>query len=63
MSNMFPDLPDTVAFVFLAQVEEFLGLFPVRIPVAARSKTSVCGRSLAEIAGSNPARSMGICLL
>ena len=26
------------------------------IPVAARSKASVCGRSLAGIAGSNPAR-------
>ena len=30
-------------------------------PVAARSKASVCGRSLAEIAGSNPAGDMVIC--
>jgi len=30
-------------------------LFSMPIPVAARSKASVCGRSLAGIAGSNPA--------
>ena len=33
------------------------------IPVAARIKAWVCGRSLARIAGSNPAGGMGICLL
>jgi hypothetical protein len=33
------------------------------IPVAARSKPWVCGRSLAAISGSNPAESMGVCLL
>jgi len=33
------------------------------IPVAARSKASVCGRSLAGIVGSNPARGMDVCVL
>ena len=31
------------------------------VPVAARSKASVCGRSLAGIAGSNPAVGMDVC--
>jgi hypothetical protein len=30
---------------------------------AARSKAWVCGRSLAGIAGSNPAEGMDVCLL
>ena len=33
------------------------------IPVAVRSKAWVYGRSHAVIAGSNPAGSMGVCLL
>jgi hypothetical protein len=33
------------------------------IPVAARSQTWVCGRSLAGIVGSNPAGGMDVCLL
>ena len=33
------------------------------IPVAARSKAWVCGRSLARIVGSNPAGGMNVCLL
>jgi hypothetical protein len=33
------------------------------IPVAARSKAWVRGRSLAGIAGSNPAGGMNVCLL
>ena len=33
------------------------------IPVAARSKAWVCGRSRAGIAGSNPAGGIGVCLL
>jgi hypothetical protein len=32
-------------------------------PVAERSKARFCGRSLAGIAGSNPAGAMDICLL
>ena len=32
------------------------------VPVAARSKASVCGRCPAEIGGSNPTGSMDICL-
>jgi hypothetical protein len=34
-----------------------------KLPVAARSKAWVCGRSLAEIAGSNLVRSMDVSLL
>ena len=34
-----------------------------RSPVAARSKASVCGRSPAEIVGSNPTGGMDVCLL
>jgi hypothetical protein len=33
------------------------------IPMGARSKAWVCGRSLARIVGSNPTGSMDICLL
>jgi hypothetical protein len=33
------------------------------IPVTARSKTWVCGRSLAGIAGLNPAGCMDVCLV
>jgi hypothetical protein len=33
------------------------------IPVAARSKAWVCGRSIAGIAGSNYTEGMDICLL
>ena len=33
------------------------------VPVAARSKASVCGRSPAEIVGSNPTGDMDIFLL
>jgi hypothetical protein len=31
--------------------------------VAAKSKAQVCGRLVAGIAGSNPARDMNVCLL
>jgi len=33
------------------------------VPVAARSKAYVCGRSPAEIIGSNPTGDMDVCLL
>ena len=33
------------------------------VPVAARSKSFVCGRSSAEIVGSNPTGGMNVCLL
>jgi hypothetical protein len=33
------------------------------MPVAARSKAWVCGRSLDGIAGSDPAGGMDVCLL
>ena len=33
------------------------------VPVAARSKAWVCGRSLAGIVGSNPAGRLDVCLL
>jgi hypothetical protein len=35
---------------------------PESIPVAERSKKRVCGRSLAVIAGSNPAVGMDVCV-
>ena len=35
----------------------------VPVPVAARSKALVCGRSPAEIVGSNPTGGMDVCLL
>ena len=35
----------------------------VPVPGATRSKTWVCGRSPAEIAGSNPTGGMDVCLL
>jgi hypothetical protein len=33
------------------------------VPVAARSKAWVCGRSSAEIVGSNPTGGMDVCLV
>jgi hypothetical protein len=36
--------------------------YDLPIPVAARSKAWVCGRLVAGIAGSNPARGMDVCL-
>ena len=39
----------------------FLKVFEAE--VAARSEARICGRSLAENAGSNSAGSMGVCLL
>jgi hypothetical protein len=38
-------------------------LYSVPIPVAARSKAWVCGRSLSGIAGSNPGGGMDVCFL
>jgi hypothetical protein len=35
----------------------------VQIPVAARSKAYICGRSPSEIAGSNPTEGVDVCLL
>jgi hypothetical protein len=40
-----------------------LMLIILPIPVAARSKALVCGRSLVGIAGSNPTAGMDVCLL
>ena len=33
------------------------------VPLAARSKAWICGRSPAEIVGSNPTRGVDVCLL
>jgi hypothetical protein len=41
----------------------YVYLYHWPIPVAAPSKAWVCGRSLAEIVGSNPAGGMDVCLL
>ena len=54
--------------MFLGSVLKYLVLYFVTselepILVAARSKASVCCRSLAVIAGSNPAGGMDVCLL
>ena len=35
----------------------------VPVPVTARSKAWVCGRSLAEILGSNPTGVVDVCML
>ena len=40
----------------------FIGKKATRIPTTMRSKTRVCGRSLAGVAGSNPAGGMDVCL-
>jgi hypothetical protein len=49
---------------YLGQFLNFLLLIKsAPIPVAARSKAWVCGRSLAGIADSNPAGDMDVCLL
>jgi hypothetical protein len=37
--------------------------YSLPIPVAARFKATVCGRSLAGISGSNPAGDMDVSLL
>ena len=39
------------------------GIESLPIPVAARSKAWVCGRSLAGIVGSNPAGGMDVCVM
>ena len=44
----------TFMFLYTSAVTAINLIWP--IPVAARSKASVCGRSLTGIAGSNPAR-------
>jgi len=43
--------------------KKYIIYYNMPIPVAARSKASVCGRSPAEIMGSNPTGSMDVCLL
>ena len=51
--------------LFFANSAKRLKIFNVSypIPVTARSKASVCGRSLAGIGGSNPAVDTDACLL
>jgi hypothetical protein len=47
---------------FLANnITKYIGNLP--IPLTARSKAWVCGRSLARIASSNPAEGMDVCVL
>ena len=45
-------------FIICCYIEWF-----VPVPVAARSKAYVCGRSPAEIVGSNLTGGMDVCLL
>jgi hypothetical protein len=47
---------DTRCYILRAKIN-------LPIPVAARSKTWVCGRSLTGIVGSNPTGGMDVCLL
>jgi hypothetical protein len=47
----------------MATIKLHIEIFKWPIPVAARSKAWDCGRSLAGIAGSNPAGGMDICVL
>ena len=62
MNNIF-------LFIVLSSTNSFntklVDLFMITLPVpmAARSKVLVCDRSLAGIAGSNPAGGMDICFL
>jgi hypothetical protein len=49
-------------FINMSTIESNMHKFEP-IPVAARSKAWVCGRSLAGIVGSNPAGGMDVCLL
>ena len=41
----------------------YVVLLRLPVPVAARSKAWVCGRTPAEIVGSNPTEGMDVCLL
>ena len=52
-------------FFFPELNDLYLGLLNIwaPVPAAARSKAWVCGRSLAEIVGSNPTGGMHVCLL
>jgi hypothetical protein len=48
----------------IVRVVRVVPLYSVQpIPVTARPKTRVCGRSLAGIAGSNTAAAMDVCVL
>ena len=49
--------------VFMKIILIMLIILILSIPVAVRSKEWVYGRSLTEIVGSNPAKSMDVCLL
>ena len=44
-------------------IQRFVGQWSGPVPVAARSKAWVCGRSLDGIVGSNPTGGMEVCLL
>jgi hypothetical protein len=49
--------------IFLNIFDYFMVKFQLPLPAAALCKAWVCGRSLAGIAGSNPAGAMVVCLL
>jgi hypothetical protein len=51
------------ALVFRDDPHSFSVQCWLTVPATARSKPYVCGRSLAGVASSNPARSIGVCLL
>jgi hypothetical protein len=74
---MYCDAEGNICRVLKYSLQENLGLAPIiiliilscslnmltTIPVAARSKAWVCGRSLAGIVDSKPAGGMDVCLL
>ena len=47
----------------MCKSRNFVATCKAPIPVAARSKAGVCGRSLAGIVGLNPTGGMDVCLL
>ena len=58
-------VPSTRLYVvtFQKNVNSILHISVWPVPVAARSKAWVCGRSSAETVGSNPTGGMDVCLL
>jgi len=77
IDNMYSDAEGSIYKVLKYSVQETLGLVPIiiliilfcslnmltTVPVAARYKAWVCGRSLAGILDSNAARGMDVFLL
>ena len=61
--NRIPDRPSRCLVTVRHCVMYVCVCVCMPVPVAARSKAWVCGRSPAEIVGSNPTGGMDVCLL